>query len=61
MGTWRYPEPQEWRFNDEDYQRYRERYWRCPVRLVREGLWAKLWRTPDTVRGGGAATCLLPY
>jgi hypothetical protein len=56
----RYPDPQDWRFNDEDYQRYCERFWRCPVRLVREGLWAKLWRMPDTIRGGGAVTCLLP-
>ena len=60
MAARRYPDPQDWRFNDEDYQRYRERFWRCPVRLVREGFWAKLWRMPDTIRGGGAATCLLP-
>jgi hypothetical protein len=60
MGTWRYPIPQDWQFNDADYQRYNGRYWRCPVRLVREGLLAKLWRVPGTVRGGGAATGLLP-
>jgi hypothetical protein len=60
MATRRYPEPQEWRFNDDDYQTYRGRYWRCPVRLVREGLWAKHWRRPGTTRGGGASTCLLP-
>jgi hypothetical protein len=60
MVTRRYPDPQDWRFNDEDYQTYRERYWRCPVRLVREGFWAKHWRMPHTIRGGGAVTCLLP-
>lgn len=60
MATRHYPEPQEWRFNDEDYQTHSERYWRCPVRLVREGFWAKHWRRPGTTRGGGASTCLLP-
>jgi hypothetical protein len=60
MATRRYPEPQAWQFNDDDYQTYHERYWRCPVRLVREGFWAKRWRTPQTIRGGGAVTCLLP-
>jgi hypothetical protein len=60
MAMRRYPDPHTWRFNEEDYQTYRERYWRCPVRLVREGLWATLWRIPGTTRGGGASTCLLP-
>jgi hypothetical protein len=60
MTTRRYPDPQEWRFNEEDRRIYHRRYWRCPVRLVCEGLWAKLWRIPQTTRGGGAITCLLP-
>src|SRR5688572_11023315 len=52
--------PHVWQFNDDDRATYSDRYWRCPVRLVREGLWARLWRMPDTVRGGGAMTSLLP-
>jgi hypothetical protein len=30
------------------------------VRLVADGTWAKLWRTPGTIRGGGAVTSVLP-
>lgn len=60
MAQQRVQAPQVWQFNDDDRAVYHDRYWRCPVRLVREGLWARLWRMPDTTRGGGAMTSLLP-
>jgi hypothetical protein len=56
----RFADPKRWLFNDADREKYRERFWRCPVRLVKEGLWAQLWRTPGTTRGGGAVTSVLP-
>ena len=56
----RFPDPKRWLFNDADREKYRDRYWRCPVRLVKDGLWAALWRMPGTIRGGGAVTSVLP-
>jgi hypothetical protein len=60
MAAQRYQDPQRWAFNDADRASYSSRYWRCPVRLVRDGLWAKLWRAGETRRGGGAVTSVLP-
>lgn len=60
MAEQRYQDPHRWAFNDEDRIRYSDRYWRCPVRLIRDGLWAKCWRTAGTTRGGGAVTSVLP-
>jgi hypothetical protein len=56
----RFPDPKRWLFNDDDRKKYQESFWRCPVRLVADGTWAKLWRTPGTIRGGGAVTSVLP-
>lgn len=52
--------PTIWTFNEVDRQAYMGRFWRCPTRLVTEGLWATLWRSPGTTRGGGIVTSLLP-
>jgi hypothetical protein len=60
MAMRRVPDPKRWLFNDDDRQKYQESFWRCPVRLVADGTWAKLWRTPGTIRGGGAVTSVLP-
>ena len=39
----------------------RDRFWRCPTRLVTaSGQWAKLWQAPGTRRGGGTVTAVLP-
>jgi hypothetical protein len=56
----RFPDPKPWLFNAHDRKKYQESFWRCPVRLVNDGTWAKLWRTPGTIRGGGAVTSVLP-
>jgi hypothetical protein len=56
----RFPDPKRWLFNEDDRMKYKDRYWRCPVRLVKNETWAKLWRTPGTIRGGGAITSVLP-
>ena len=37
-------DPKQYTFSRADQRRYLERFWRCPDRLVREGLWAELWR-----------------
>jgi hypothetical protein len=52
--------PLQWVFNDEDRKRYKDRFWRFPKRLVVTGIWRELWRDPETKRGGGAATSVLP-
>lgn len=64
----RRPDPKEYRFNDEDRERYQKRVWQAPRSIARTerdgdeapGLWARLWRADGTVRGGGAVTSLLP-
>jgi hypothetical protein len=56
----RFPDPKRWLFNDDDRKKYQDRFWQCPVRLVKNGIWATLWRTPGTKRGGGAVTSILP-
>ncbi len=55
-----YQDAKRWLFTDTDRQKYRDHAWRCPVRLVRDGTWAHLWRAEGTTRGGGAATSVLP-
>lgn len=54
--------PKQWLYNEDDRRRHADRYWRCPVRLVKDSsrLWARLWRENGTVRGGGAVTSILP-
>ncbi|HEY0024437.1 MAG TPA: hypothetical protein VGB24_16100 [Longimicrobium sp.] len=56
------PPPKQWLFNEDDRKRHGGRYWRCPVRLVKDSsrLWAQLWREDGTTRGGGAVTSVLP-
>jgi hypothetical protein len=55
-----YPAPILWEFNRADRERFSRRFWRCPLRLVRSGLWAEWWREAGTSRGGGAIASLLP-
>jgi hypothetical protein len=56
----RYHDPACWVFNEADRKRYNTRYWRCPVRLVQDGLWRDLWRANDLPYRGGAPTSVLP-
>lgn len=56
----RIQEPREYRFNRPHQIKYADRMWRCPVRLISSGAWAELWRAEGTVRGGGAASSILP-
>ncbi len=37
-------DPKEYLFSKVDLGRYRDRFWRCPDRLVQEGHWAELWQ-----------------
>ncbi|MDQ3555885.1 MAG: hypothetical protein M3409_03785 [Gemmatimonadota bacterium] len=52
--------PEPYVFSEADQTRFANSFWRCPVRLVTGGRWAALWRRAGTVRGGGAASSLLP-
>lgn len=56
----RVPAPKTYPFTHDDQTAFIKRFWRCPVRLVTDGTWAKLWRRKGTKRGGGAATSILP-
>lgn len=52
--------PNEYEFSATDFEKYRRRFWGCPVRLVNEGTWASFWRDTGTRRGGGAVSSVLP-
>jgi hypothetical protein len=54
------PDPKQYLFSDEDREKYKDRFWRMPRRLVADGTWARLWREEGTKRGGGIVTSLLP-
>jgi hypothetical protein len=54
-----YRDPNRWKFTETDRKRSLDRYWRCPVRIVTDGMWADLWRVEGTIRGGGATTSVL--
>lgn len=55
------PAPRPYDFNEPDRAAFRTRFWRCPVRLVKDGTWARLWTgNGRRGRGGGAAGALLP-
>src|SRR4051794_13095642 len=55
------PAPRLYEFNEADRDAFRDRFWRCPVRLVQDGTWAALWTgNGRRRRGGGAAGALLP-
>lgn len=54
------PAPRDWHFNDADREKYRSRFWKCPTALVKDGLWASLWREEGTKRGGGSVSSVLP-
>lgn len=56
----RFDRPQQYEFNDADREAYADRYWSCPTSLVRDGIWATLWRSSGSARGGGTATSILP-
>lgn len=49
-----------WDFNEVDWQRFQNRFWKVPKRLVNDGTLATLWRTPGSRRGGGAVSSILP-
>lgn len=52
--------PKEYWFNQAHQQGFADQFWLCPVRLVTDGTWARLWRTEGTKRGGGVASSILP-
>lgn len=54
------PPPKVWQFSERDRERFGRRYWMMPHRLVKEGLWKKLWRNDASRRGGGACSSVLP-
>jgi hypothetical protein len=53
--------PKQWQFTEIARQQYRDHAWCCPVRLVKNNIWARLWRAEGTRRGGSALlTSVLP-
>ena len=56
----RYQDPKRYIFDDEDLREPGAWFWRCPVRLIDDGVWARLWRAEGTTGGGGTATSVLP-
>jgi hypothetical protein len=55
-----YQDLKRWKFNEVDRKTYLNQFWHCPARLVKSEMWANLWRTRGTTRGGGAVSCILP-
>jgi hypothetical protein len=62
-----YQDPKRWRFNPLDFDRAVRRdtegrlpSWYVPVRLVRDGAWAALWKSSKSSPGGGLVTSVLP-
>ena len=47
-------------FNGRSYQRWRKRFWKCPVRLVTSGELADFWPLEWERRGSGAISSILP-
>lgn len=54
-----YREPQRYEHNERDRVRYGTRFWKFPVRLVKDGEVAKWWREQGK-RGGGSIASTLP-
>jgi len=52
--------PKEYWFNRTHQEEFADQFWLCPIRLVTDGTWARLWRMEGTKRGGGVATSVLP-
>lgn len=51
----------DWHFNERDRGWASNQFWRCPARLVKNGLWGSLWRVDGTQSGGGTVTSVLPF
>src|SRR5687767_5038282 len=52
--------PSQYVFNEQDYQRYRQRFWRLPDHLQAEGFFTQLSRATVRSNGGGAVSSILP-
>jgi hypothetical protein len=53
-------QPTQYLFTQRDQDHYAHRFWGFPDRLVIEGTWSHLWRSPGGMRGGGRITSVLP-